>query len=248
MSSLSGKRIFISGASAGMGHSVARHALDAGAEVVATDISTDGLDLLYQAGASTSLLDVSDADSVRLFFDKEAGFDGLVNMAGWVHHGTLLDVGYEDWRKSFAINLDSMFFVIQAALPKMIEGGGGSIVNMASLASSVKGFPLRAAYSASKAGVIGLTKSVAVDFMDKHIRCNALCPGTIETPSLHSRMGELAEKLGSMEKAREWFISRQPMGRLGQPNEIASMVIYLLSDAGAYATGQPFIIDGGTIA
>jgi len=248
MLSLTGKRIFVSGAAAGMGHSVARHALDAGAEVVATDISSDGLDVLSQAGASTAILDVSDADKVNQFFETEQGFDGLVNMAGWVHHGTILDVDYSQWQKSFSINLDSMFFVIQSALPKMIEKGGGSIVNMASLASSVKGFPQRAAYSASKAGVIGLTKSVAVDFMDKHIRCNALCPGTIETPSLHGRMAQLAEKLGSMEKAQEWFVSRQPMGRLGQPNEIAMMVIYLLSDAGAYATGQPFIIDGGTIA
>ena len=248
MGILSGKRIFISGAAAGMGHSVARLALDEGAVVVATDISTDGLDVLSQAGAHSSILDVTDAGAVRQFFADQPGFDGLVNMAGWVHHGTVLDAGYDEWRKSFAINLDSMFFVIQAALPKMIDSGGGSIVNMASLASSVKGFPFRAAYSASKAGVIGLTKSVAVDFMDRNIRCNALCPGTIETPSLHGRMAQLAEKLGSMERALDWFISRQPMGRLGQPNEIASMVIYLLSDAGAYATGQPFIIDGGTVA
>ncbi len=248
MLSLSGKRIFISGAAAGMGHSVARLALDAGAIVVATDIASHGLDVLSQAGATTAILDVTDADMVAQFFASEDGFDGIVNMAGWVHHGTILDVDYADWQKSFSINLNSMFFVIQSALPKMIERGGGSIVNMASLASSVKGFPQRAAYSASKAAVIGLTKSVAVDFMDRHIRCNALCPGTIETPSLHARMSQLAEKLGSMDTARDWFISRQPMGRLGQPNEIAMMALYLLSDVGAYATGQPFIIDGGTIA
>ena len=132
--------------------------------------------------------------------------------------------------------------------PALIRQGGGSIVNMASLASSVKGFPFRAAYSASKAAVIGLTKSVAVDYMADGIRCNAICPGTIETPSLHGRMAAMAQKLGSADAARDWFTSRQPMGRLGQPDEIASLVLYLLSDAGAYATGQPFIVDGGTIA
>ena len=175
-------------------------------------------------------------------------FDGVVNMAGWVHHGTILDVSETDWRKSFTLNLDSMYFIIRATIPGLKRNGGGSIVNMASLASSVKGFPFRAAYSASKAAVIGLTKSVAVDFMSDGIRCNAICPGTIETPSLQDRMNTMAKKLGSKKAAKEWFVSRQPMGRLGQPCEIASLIIYLLSDAGSYATGQPFIVDGGTIA
>jgi len=137
---------------------------------------------------------------------------------------------------------------LKAAIPGLQRKGGGSIVNMASLASSVKGFPFRAAYSASKAAVIGLTKSVAVDFMSDGIRCNAICPGTIETPSLHERMKSMAEKLGSKKAAEDWFVSRQPMGRLGQTDEIGSLIIYLLSDAGSYATGQPFIVDGGTIA
>lgn len=248
MISLAGKRIFISAASAGMGYSVARHALDAGARVFATDIASAGLEILAEEGAKTAILDITDEAAVNAYFNSHEAFDGIVNMAGWVHHGSLLNTDSENWQRSFAVNVDSMFYVISASLPKMIEAGGGSIVNMASLASSVKGFPQRTAYSASKAAVIGLTKSIAVDYMADNIRCNALCPGTIETPSLQGRMASLAEKLGSEAKAREWFIERQPMRRLGQPDEIAAMVLYLLSDVGGYATGQPFIIDGGTIA
>ena len=167
-------------------------------------------------------------------------------MAGWVHHGRLTDLSDEDWQRSFQINVDSMFYVLRAALPKMILAGGGSVVNMASLASSVKGFAYRAAYSASKAAVIGLTKSVAVDYMADNVRENAICPGTIESASLKKRIACLAEELGDESKARAWFVDRQPMKRLGQPDEIAKLILYLLSDDGAYATGQSFIIDGGT--
>ena len=248
MISLTGKRIFISGAGAGMGYSVARLARAAGAEVYATDLSSSGLQTLHDDGIHTALLDVTDQKTVASYFADQPNFDGIVNMAGWVHHGTLTQTELADWRRSFLINLDSMYFVLHAALPGLVRQGGGSVVNMASLASSVKGFPFRAAYSASKAAVIGLTKSVAVDYMADGIRCNAICPGTIETPSLQDRMAAMAEKLGSAEAARDWFTSRQPMGRLGQPDEIASLILYLLSDAGAYATGQPFIVDGGTIA
>ena len=245
---LADKRIFVSAAGAGMGETVARFALEAGAEVYATDLSPVGLEKLKSLGAKTQVLDVTDKKLIDEYFSSMPDFDGVVNMAGWVHHGTILDVSETDWRKSFTLNLDSMYFIIRATIPGLQRKGGGSIVNMASLASSVKGFPFRAAYSASKAAVIGLTKSVAVDFMSDSIRCNAICPGTIETPSLHDRMNTMAEKLGSKRAAEEWFVSRQPMGRLGQPGEIASLIIYLLSDAGSYATGQPFIVDGGTIA
>ena len=245
---LADKRIFISAAGAGMGETVARFALEAGAEVYATDLSPVGLEKLKSFGAKTQVLDVTDKKLIDEYFSSMPDFDGVVNMAGWVHHGTILDVSEAEWRTSFKINLDSMYFIIRATIPGLQRNGGGSIVNMASLASSVKGFPFRAAYSASKAAVIGLTKSVAVDFMSDSIRCNAICPGTIETPSLHDRMNTMAEKLGSKRAAKEWFVSRQPMGRLGQPGEIASLIIYLLSDAGSYATGQPFIVDGGTIA
>ena len=245
---LANKRIFVSAAGAGMGETVARFALEAGAKVYATDLSPAGLEKLKSLGAKTQVLDVTNRKLIDEYFSSMPDFDGVVNMAGWVHHGTILDVSEADWRKSFTVNLDSMYFIIRATIPGLQRNGGGSIVNMASLASSVKGFPFRAAYSASKAAVIGLTKSVAVDFMSDGIRCNAICPGTIETPSLHERMDVMAKKLGSKKAAEEWFVSRQPMGRLGQPNEIASLIIYLLSDAGSYATGQPFIVDGGTIA
>ena len=245
---LIGKKIFISAAGAGMGYSVAKNALNVGAEVYATDLKPEGLENLNSLGAKTETLDITRDDLIQDYFSKAPDFDGIVNMAGWVHHGTILDVNKTDWRNSFLVNLDSMYFVIKEAIPGLQRNGGGSIINMASLASSVKGFPFRAAYSTSKAAVIGLTKSVAVDFMNDGIRCNAICPGTIETPSLHERMDSMAEKLGSKKAATDWFVSRQPMGRLGQPDEIASLIIYLLSDAGSYATGQPFIVDGGTIA
>ena len=245
---LADKRIFVSAAGAGMGETVVRFALEEGADVYATDLSPVGLEKLKSFGAKTQVLDVTDKKLVDEYFSSMPDFDGVVNMAGWVHHGTILDVSETDWRKSFTLNLDSMYFIIRATIPGLKRNGGGSIVNMASLASSVKGFPFRAAYSASKAAVIGLTKSVAVDFMSDSIRCNAICPGTIETPSLQDRMNTMAKKLGSKKAAKEWFVSRQPMGRLGQPCEIASLIIYLLSDAGSYATGQPFIVDGGTIA
>ena len=248
MISLENKRIFISGAAAGMGYSVARLAEAAGAKVYATDLVQDGLENLAQDGVHTALLDVTSQADVLTYFNDQPDFDGIVNMAGWVHHGTLMHTSNENWHRSFEVNLHSMFYVLQAAIPGLIRQGGGSIVNMASLASSIKGFPFRAGYGASKAAVIGLTKSVAVDYMADGIRCNAICPGTIETPSLHGRMAALAEKLGSAEKAQDWFVSRQPMGRLGQPDEITALILYLLSDAGSYATGQPFIIDGGIIA
>ena len=189
---LADKRIFVSAAGAGMGETVARFALEAGAEVYATDLSPVGLEKLKSLGVKTQVLDVTDRKLIDEYFSSMPDFDGVVNMAGWVHHGTILDVSEAEWRTSFKINLDSMYFIIRATIPGLQRNGGGSIVNMASLASSVKGFPFRAAYSASKAAVIGLTKSVAVDFMSDSIRCNAICPGTIETPSLHDRMNTMA--------------------------------------------------------
>lgn len=248
MISLEGKHIFVTGAAAGMGRSIAVLSKQAGAEVLATDIATEGLAELEALGIKTARLDATDKAEIEALFAREAPFTGIVNTAGWVHHGTLTETDDEAWRRSFLINLDSMFYVIRAALPGMIENGGGSIVNMASIASSIKGFKFRAAYSASKAAVIGLTKSVAVDYMDDNIRCHAICPGTTETPSLHERMNALVEELGSFEAARQWFVDRQPMKRLGQPDEIGMFVLYLLSDAGNFATGQSYIIDGGILA
>ena len=249
MLSLEGKNIFVSGAAAGIGRSISILAAKAGAKVIATDIDDVALSKLKGDNISTFILDVTDHAKVEEFFEKCVPFNGLVNVAGWVHHGRILDTSYEDWQRSFRINVDSMFYVINAALPSMLLcKSGGSIVNIASLASSLKGFKFRAAYASSKAAVIGLTKSVAVDFMEDGIRCNAVCPGTIETPSLQDRISELGKELGSLEKAREWFVDRQPMKRLGQPDEIGKLVIYLLSDDGAYATGQCHIIDGGTMS
>ena len=248
MLTLKDKTIFVSGAGAGMGRAVSLLAAQAGATVIATDINKDKLNELSKKNIITFTLDVTNKDHVTDFFDNNSAFDGIVNMAGWVHHGQVVDTNEEDWRKSFQINVDSMYYVIRAALPKiLLTGKGASIVNMASLASSLKGFKFRTAYSASKGAVIGLTKSIAIDYVEKGIRCNAICPGTIETPSLSDRIKALSEKLGSEEKARDWFTKRQPMMRLGQPNEIAQLIIYLLSDDGAYATGQCHVIDGGTM-
>ncbi|MDG2473971.1 MAG: SDR family oxidoreductase [Paracoccaceae bacterium] len=248
MLTLKDKKVFVSGAGAGMGRAVSLLAGQAGASVIATDINKTALKGLETKNITTSVLDVTNKNQVIEFFNNNCVFDGIVNMAGWVHHGQIVETKEQDWHKSFKINVDSMYYVISAALPKiLLNGKGASIVNMASLASSLKGFKFRTAYSSSKAAVIGLTKSIAVDYVEKGIRCNAICPGTIETPSLHDRITALSNELGSKEKAQNWFKDRQPMKRLGQPNEIAKLIIYLLSDDGAYATGQCHIIDGGTM-
>lgn len=248
MTSLSGKRVFVTGAAAGIGRSIAELAAQAGAEVLATDIAEEGLAELEVRNIRTAVLDATDNESIEALFAREAAFTSVVNTAGWVHHGTVTETDNDMWHRSFKINVDSMFYIIRAALPGMIENGGGSIVNMASIASSIKGFKFRAGYSASKAAVIGLTKSVAVDYMDDGIRCHAICPGTTETPSLHERMNALADELGGFDQARQWFVDRQPMKRLGKPDEIGKFVLYLLSDDGNFATGQAYIIDGGTLA
>jgi 2-keto-3-deoxy-L-fuconate dehydrogenase len=248
MLSLRKKRVFISGAGAGIGQSISKLSAVAGARVVATDKNKDSLTVFKNQNIETMVLDVTDKDAVQAFFETQEPFDGIVNAAGWVFHGTILETTEEDWSMSFKSNVDSMFYVINSALPKILSTqNGGSIVNIASLASSLKGFKSRAAYGASKAAVIGLTKSCAVDFVADKIRFNSICPGTVETPSLHERISKLAEQFGDYKKAKNWFIDRQPMKRLGQPHEIAKLVIYLLSDDGSYATGQCHIIDGGSM-
>ncbi len=248
MLTLRNKNVFVSGAGAGMGRAVSLLADQAGAKVMATDLDKNALEGLESKNTSTAVLDVTNKNKVTEFFLNNSAFDGIVNMAGWVHHGQIVDTTEHDWHKSFKINVDSMYYVISAALPKILsKKKGASIVNMASLASSLKGFKFRTAYGSSKAAVIGLTKSVAIDYIDEGIRCNAICPGTIETPSLNSRIDHLSKELGSRQKAMSWFEDRQPMKRLGQPNEIAQLIIYLLSDDGAYATGQCHVIDGGTM-
>ncbi len=248
MITLDGKRILVTGAAAGMGRAIAELAAGAGARVLATDRNAEALTTLDVDGVETATLDVTDKAAIEALFDVEPPFDGLVNTAGWVFHGTLTETGDEDWARSFQINVDSIFHTIRAALPGMIGAGGGTIVNMASIASSMKGFHFRAAYAASKAAVIGLTKSVAVDYMDDGIRCHAVCPGTIRSPSLIQRIEALAETMGGYEEAEAYFAGRQPMGRLGEPDEIGKFVCFLLSDAATFATGQAYVIDGGILA
>jgi 2-keto-3-deoxy-L-fuconate dehydrogenase len=235
---LAGKRAVITAAAPGIGGSSAELFAGEGAEVVATDIDEGKLAGLM--GCITRRLDVTDAEAVRRFVADTGPVDVLFNCAGYVHNGTVLECEERDWAFSFDLNVTAMFRLCKGLLPGMLERGGGSIVNMASVASSVKGVPNRFAYGASKAAVIGLTKSIAADFAARNIRCNAICPGTVETPSLEDRM----KSQGDYETARRAFIARQPMGRLGRPEEIAYLALYLASDESAYTTGTIHVIDG----
>jgi 2-keto-3-deoxy-L-fuconate dehydrogenase len=240
---LAGKRVLLTAAAAGIGRATAIAFAEAGALVLATDLDAAGLDSLAQAHPSirTSVLDVTDPTSVSAIAGGEA-FDVLFNCAGYVHAGTILDTEESSWRRSFAINVDSMFHTCRAVLPAMLENGGGSIINMSSVASSIKGVPNRFAYSTTKAAVIGLTRSVAADFVARGIRCNAICPGTVKTPSLGDRVRAMG---GDEEAVWRGFTDRQPMGRLGLPEEIAALALYLASDESSFTTGTVHVIDGG---
>ena len=236
---LAGKTAFVTAAGQGIGRASAEAFLAEGAKVFATDIDPDklaGLD-----GAERFALDVTDAASIVAAAERAGPVDVLFNCAGYVAVGTVLECDPDDWERSFAINVRSMFDAIRAFLPGMIAQGGGRIVNMASVASSLKGIRFRAAYGATKAAVIGLTKSVAADYIDKGVACNAVCPGTVDTPSL----GERIAAFDNPEAARRGFIARQPMGRLAEAHEIAKLVVYLASDEAAFVTGQAIAIDGG---
>ena len=213
-----------------------------GAEVFATDIDANALAGLD--GMETFVMDVRDDASVAEGVAKAAP-DVLFNCAGFVHHGTVLDATDGEWDFAFDLNVRAMYRTIRAALPGMLDKGSGSIINMSSACSSVMGAPNRFVYGTTKAAVIGLTKSVALDFITKGIRCNAICPGTVESPSWHERVKALGEEMGSYEAALEAFVSRQPMGRVASPEEIAALTVYLASEDSAFTTGQPFIIDGG---
>jgi 2-keto-3-deoxy-L-fuconate dehydrogenase len=214
----------------------------AGAKVVATDVNTTLLvELEADVGVISNALDVTDPTAVSRLADAQPAFDVLVNVAGFVHHGSILDCDEKDYDFSMNLNVKSMYRVIRAFLPAMLEAGGGSIVNLASVASSLKGLPNRFIYGTSKAAVIGLTKSVAADFVGRGIRCNAIAPGTVETPSLEERIAAFDDP----EAARKAFIARQPMGRLGTAEEIAALAVYLAADESAYTTGQVFVVDGG---
>ncbi|WP_155889394.1 SDR family oxidoreductase [Cucumibacter marinus] len=245
---LSGLNALVTAAGNGIGKAVALRFAREGAKVVAVDIDGGALDGLGQPGIAPLVLDATDPEAVDAAVRAHGPFDVLVNGVGYVHHGTVLDCGPDEWRRSFALNVDTMYNTLRAVLPGMIERGGGSVINIASAASSLKGFPNRAAYGATKAAVIGLTKAVAVDHISQGVRCNAICPGTVESPSLAARMKELGRQMGGEDEARKAFVARQPMGRLGTPEEIAAMAVYLASPEASFTTGQALIIDGGILA
>jgi 2-keto-3-deoxy-L-fuconate dehydrogenase len=239
---LEGKRALVTAAAQGIGRATALAMAREGAEVLATDVNTTLLvELAAEAGMTTEALDVTDPAAIIKLAEAQSTFDILVNVAGFVHHGSILDCDEKAYDFSMNLNVKSMYRVIRAFLPAMLEAGGGSIINLASVASSLKGLPNRFIYGTSKAAVIGLTKSVAADFVGRGIRCNAIAPGTVETPSLEERIAAFDDP----EAARKAFIARQPMGRLGTAKEIAALAVYLAADESAYTTGQVFVVDGG---
>jgi len=241
---LTGKRVLITAAAQGIGRASVEAYLAAGAEVIAADINQQALADL--PGAQTVVLDVTDAAAIQRLAAHVGPLDVLFNCAGIVHAGNILECPENDWAFAMDLNVTAMYRMIRAFLPGMLTAGGGSIINMSSVASSLKGVPNRFAYCASKAAVIGLTKSVAADFVTRGIRCNAICPGTVESPSLHQRIAEQATREGRQpDEVYAAFTGRQPMGRLGTPQEIAQLALYLGSDASAFTTGTTQIIDGG---
>jgi 2-keto-3-deoxy-L-fuconate dehydrogenase len=245
MPSLSGKTAFVTAAGQGIGRATALAFAAAGASVVATDLDAGKLAGLEADGIRTAALNVLDHAAILQAAREAGAVDILFNCAGVVHQGTVLEASDADWSLAFDLNCRSMFHTMQAFLPGMLERGGGAIVNIASVASSLKGVPNRFIYSASKAAVIGMTRSVATDYVSKGIRCNCICPGTVETPSLDERIAVNAAAAGSVDAARAAFVARQPMGRLGTPEEIAGLAVYLAGDAAVFMTGQAVVIDGG---
>ncbi|HEY2621009.1 MAG TPA: SDR family oxidoreductase [Acetobacteraceae bacterium] len=242
---LTDKTAFVTAAGQGIGRATALAFAAAGARVIATDIDAAKLRAIASDSIRTAGLDVLSADAIAQAARDAGPIDILFNCAGLVHQGTLLDAKDDEWTLAFDLNVRSMFRTMQAFAPGMIAHGGGVILNMASVASSLKGLPNRFIYSATKAAVIGMTRSVAADFIKQGIRCNCLCPGTVLTPSLEERIAENAAQAGSVQAARQAFVDRQPMGRLGAPEEIAQLAVYLASDAAQFITGQAVVIDGG---
>lgn len=238
MGRLTGKHALVTAAGQGIGRATAEAFIREGAEVVATDVRAD---LLQGLGCRTEVLDVTDKAAIVGLMGALPQLNALFNCAGFVHHGTILECRDDDWDFSFNLNVRSMFWTIQAVLPGMLAGGGGSIVNMASVVSSLKGAPNRFIYGATKAAVIGMTKAVAADFVAGGIRCNAICPGTVRSPSWEARVAASEDPEG----ARQAFVARQPMGRVGTPEEVALLAVYLVSDESAFTTGTAQIIDGG---
>ncbi|WP_408015311.1 SDR family oxidoreductase [Roseibium limicola] len=244
---LGGKTILVSAAGQGIGRASAIACAREGAKVIAVDINEETLATLpgEQAGIEVRKLDVRDRSAIDALASELPDLDGLFNCAGFVHNGTVLDISEDDWAFSMDLNVTSMFRMTQAFLPGMLRRaeatGTCSILNMASMASSLKGFPMRTAYGTSKAAVIGLTKGVAADFVAKGLRCNSLCPGTVDTPSLRGRIASAADPVA----AEKQFIARQPMGRLATVDDMTPMVVYLLSDESRFVSGQALLVDGG---
>ncbi|MDE9449972.1 SDR family oxidoreductase [Aliiroseovarius sp. Z3] len=239
---LAGKKTLITAAGQGIGRTTAELWAAEGAQVIASDINDDALAELDAIDGITALkLDVTDADAVEAAVADMGTLDVLFNCAGYVANGTILECTEKDWDFSFDLNVKAMYRLIKLTLPDMLDQGGGSIINMSSVASSLKGVPNRFAYCASKAAVIGITKSVAADYVTRGIRCNAICPGTVDSPSMHGRL----RATGNYDQALSDFIARQPMGRIGTPEEIAALALYLASDDSAFTTGQTHAIDGG---
>lgn len=241
MGRMSGKRALVTAAGQGIGRAAALALAREGAEVLATDVNESTLSALAAEGLTTRVLNVRDPASIAAAVEAAGKVDVLFNCAGFVAAGTILDCDEDQWAFSMDLNMTAMYRMCRAFLPGMIAGGGGSIINMASVAGSVIAAPNRFVYGATKAGVIGLTKSIAADFITKGIRCNAICPGTVESPSLDQRLRDT----GDYDAAKSAFIARQPIGRIGKPDEIASLVVYLASDESSYTTGVAHVIDGG---
>lgn len=240
---LRGKRALITAAASGIGRETALSFAREGAAVLATDIDSGALATLAAEveGIELITLDVTDFKAVSGLFGHRQ-FDVIFNCAGWVHQGTIEECDEGTWKYSFAVNVDSMYWICRSAIPRMVAAGGGSIINISSVASSIKGAQNRFAYGTTKAAVIGLTKSIAADYASHNIRCNAICPGTVLTPSLEARVSALG---GSSDEVWGRFIGRQPLGRLGKACEIASIAVYLASDDGSFTTGTTFVVDGG---
>jgi 2-keto-3-deoxy-L-fuconate dehydrogenase len=244
---LSGKTAFVTAAGQGIGRSVVLAFVREGAMVVATDVNTDALAALRaECGCTALRLDVTDAAAIASAAAAHERVDVLFNGAGFVHAGSVLDCSEDDWSFAFELNVRSQYRTIKAFLPAMLARGGGSIINMASVAGSIKGAPNRFVYGATKAAVIGLTKAVAADFVARGIRCNAICPGTVESPSLRERIGAQAAASGqTLAQVEAAFVARQPMGRIGRTDEIAALAVYLASDESSFTTGTAQVIDGG---
>jgi 2-keto-3-deoxy-L-fuconate dehydrogenase len=245
---LAGKTCVVTAAGQGIGAASALAFANEGAKVIATDINQDALNQLatQHSNISTALLDVTDKAQIDAFVAATGSVDVLFNCAGWVPAGSILECSESDWQRAFDINVTSMYRLIQGFLPSMLATGKASIINMSSAASSIKGVPNRFVYSASKAAVLGLTKAIAADYITRGVRCNAICPGTVESPSLHQRIAAQALEQGkTVEEVYGQFVGRQPMGRIGKAEEIAALAVYLASDESAFTTGTINMIDGG---